>query len=40
MLLLMANFCLEDINQGEDYGLELSGFLLGIHVLSSGPNSY
>lgn len=36
----MMNFCLEEINQREDYGLELSGSLLGIRLFISGPNSY
>ena len=40
ILPLMVNSCLEDINQGEDYGLELSGFLPGMHMLFSGLNSY
>lgn len=38
MLPLMENFCLEEINQREDDGLELSGFP-GVHLLFSGLNS-
>lgn len=37
---LMLNFCLEEINLREDYSLELSGFLLGIHLFFLGLNSF
>lgn len=36
----MMNFCLEDINEREDDGLESSGFLLGIRLFFLRPNSY